>query len=450
MRAAPEGQKRRAATTSQTLHFEAFARELASPTTPPAESWRPRIVRLSAGEFDPFVALCRKSHLTLVDTIERQLMDVAAVRQPWSDSTARQRFVTSTLGACGGREVYGIWVYLPWEGKIVHLLDRDAYFDVLTDRNRDKITREEQQLLRTKCIGVIGLSVGGEAAVTVAQEHLCGKIVLADFDWLDLSNLNRLNAGFDDVGGNKAILVARRIAKIDPYLEVSVFAEGVAEANAERFLDGLDLLIDECDGLRIKHEVRRLARERGLNVVFAADERGFLSVEPYAYRPELRTFHGRIEAPQPPREAFQTQLAFMKALTEWMGGWDRISEVSRRSLEQVGATLNGYPQLASEARYAAGQIGHVARRLMLGQQIPPFMGNLGLEELLPDGRPKHRAVPTCGGKTEVLHDRPFLFGGSDLAVPKAPAARSPCRTAGLPSLTLPSLTRDHGRITIGR
>ena len=120
-----------------------------------------------------------------------------------------------------------------------------------------------------------------------------------------------------------------------------------------------------------------------MNVVFAADERGFLSVEPYAGQPDLRPFHGRITAAQPAREAFPTPLAFFRALTEWMGGWDNISERSRRSLERVGDTLCGYPQLASEARYAAGQIGHVARRLLLGESLAPFCGNLDLAEALP-------------------------------------------------------------------
>lgn len=73
----------------------------------------------------------------------------------------------------------------------------------------------------------------------------------------------------------------------------------------------------------------------------------------------------------------------MEALTEWMGGWDCISERSRRSLDQMGETLCGYPQLASEARYAAGQIGHVVRRLLLGERLRPFMGHLDLEDLLP-------------------------------------------------------------------
>jgi molybdopterin/thiamine biosynthesis adenylyltransferase len=372
------------ARVSPTLDLAEFARRLVSPAGSAASSWRPWIVRLRPGESDRFHAACREHRVAVIDTIDRQLAELAAVRWPSESSVGhRQRFLDELLSAHGGSESYGNWIYLPWEAKIVHLLDRNEYFEVITNRNLDKITREEMVSLRGKRIGVIGLSVGGEAAVTVAQEHLCGAMVLADFDRLDLSNLNRLNAGFDELGQKKSTIVARRIVKIDPYLELTVFEDGVTATNLAAFLDGLDLVIDECDDLQIKRDVRLRARARGLNLVFAADERGFLSVEPYAYRPDLLPFHGRIEGPQPGREAFPTPLAFMKALAEWMGGWDNISERSRRSLERIGDTLCGYPQLAGEARYAAGQIGNVARRLLLGERLEPFIGNLDLTRLVP-------------------------------------------------------------------
>ena len=373
---------------SDTLDLAAFARLLASPPISPASSWRPWIVRLALGDFPHLEACCRDGRIAMADTMERQLTDLAFARLPAASAAERRRFIDEIVALHGGPPCYGNWVYLPWEARIVHLLDEDTYLEVITNRNRDKITREEQQRLRTKRIGVMGLSVGGEAAVTVAQEHLCGTIVLADFDRLDLSNLNRLQAGIDDLGECKTTIVARRIAQIDPYLDVTVFDEGVTAANADSFLDGLDLVIEECDNLAMKWEVRRLAKRRGVNLVFAADERGFLSIEPYGDRPDLPVFHGKIQRPQPPRDAFAISLEFLRALTEWMGGWDSISERSRRSLECVGRTLCGYPQLASEARYAAGAIGHVTRRLLLGEGLPPFLGNLDLEGLLAAERPR--------------------------------------------------------------
>ena len=47
----------------------------------------------------------------------------------------------------------------------------------------------------------------------------------------------------------------------------------------------------------------------------------------------------------------------MKALTEWMGGWDNISERSRRSLERIGDTVCGYPQLPAKLDTQWGRSG---------------------------------------------------------------------------------------------
>lgn len=367
------------------LDLDAFrqALELGKSSDSP---YRPWVVRLEGDQRERLAAACDAHQIRLLDTIDRQLAEWAAVRYP-GQSSGRVHFLRDTISAAGGLAAVGNWVYLPWEATIAHLLDRDAYFAVVTSRNADKITTDEQRLFRTKRVGVIGLSVGGEAAVTIAQEHLCGEVVLADFDRLDLSNLNRLNAGFEDLGQNKAVIAARRIARINPYLPVIVWEDGVTAATLADFMTGLDLLVEECDNLEMKREARRIARAYGVNVVYAADERGFLSVEPYALWPELAPFHGRTMPPATRREAFPTAPAFFRALTHWMGGWESISERSRNSLERVGQALCGYPQLASEARYAAGQIGHVARRLLLGERVLPFVGNLDVADFLPAAPP---------------------------------------------------------------
>jgi hypothetical protein len=366
------------------LALDDFAALLASPPEAPEASRRAHFVGPSPGEEARFAAMCAAHGLVALDPLERQLADLAAVRFPAAaDGERRRRFIAEQLEAAGGAASYGAWAYFAWARTLVHLLPEDAYFEVITNRNRDKITLEEQRRLRGKRVGVIGLSVGAEAAVAVAQEHLCGEIVLADFDRLDLSNLNRLHAGCDELGLPKTTIAARRIARIDPWLRVTLYDDGVDEGNIERFLDGLDLLIEECDGLGMKFDVRRLAKARGLDIVYAADERGFLSVEPYATHPELSPFHGLVAARPAARESFPTPLAFMKALAEWLGGWSGITARSRASLEQLGGALCGYPQLASEARFAAGQIGHVARRLLLREPLAPWVGQLDLEAILP-------------------------------------------------------------------
>ncbi|WP_282204293.1 ThiF family adenylyltransferase [Kitasatospora fiedleri] len=104
-----------------------------------------------------------------------------------------------------------------------------------TDRNRDKITREEQRHLLGRRIGVIGLSVGSSAALTCAMEGVGGSFRLADFDRLSLSNLNRLRAGVHEIGLEKTVICARRLYELDPYLDVSVHRHGVSEESIEEF-----------------------------------------------------------------------------------------------------------------------------------------------------------------------------------------------------------------------
>ena len=362
------------------LTLDAFASCLPEPVPP--DAWRPVFVRLRPGERPEIESVCRAAGVEVLDTFARQLDDLAAARLPGGTGDERRAFVEERVAAADDIDACGAWVWIPWERRLVHLLAEDDYVEVITNRNRDKITREEQALLRTKRVGVVGLSVGGEAAVTVAQEHLCGEMVLADFDALDLSNLNRLGAGFDELGVNKAVIVARRIVKIDPYLRLVIYTDGVTDGNVDAFLDGLDLLLEECDGLALKHEIRVKAKERGIDILFAGDERGFLSLEPYGQRPDLEPFHGRIDGPQRPRESYATSADFWRALTVWLGGWDGISERSRHSLEQIGSRLCGYPQLSGEARYAAGQLAWFARRLLLGEVVEPFVDHLDLDELV--------------------------------------------------------------------
>lgn len=342
--------------------------------------WRAIPLHVPARSAEAFVAHCALHHIGCVDHLDAQIDELAWVHHPNDrDRDARDRFATTYRR--GLIEQGSYWMYFHWNRRFVRVLPRDDYFEVVTSRNHDKITRAEQQLLRERVIGVVGLSVGGEIAVTVAQEHLCGRIRLADFDTLDLSNLNRLGVSVEDLGVNKAWLTARRIAAVNPWLAVDVFADGLTDANANAFLDGLDLVIDECDGLTMKFRLRELAQERRLNLVFAADERGMLSVEPYAHA-EFPLFHGLVKSPHLPRGAYPDDPAYFRALAEWLGGWDRLSSRSQESLGRIGHDLAGYPQLAGEPRLAAGQVAHVARRLLLGEQLAPHFANVDLDTLV--------------------------------------------------------------------
>jgi hypothetical protein len=122
-------------------------------------------------------------------------------------------------------------------------------------------------------------------------------------------------------------------------------------------------------------------------VIYAADERGLLSIEPYSTHPDYPLFHGKAEGLSPTCETLTSTRGYIDSLLAWLGGHDALSERSRLSVPKIGDTLCGYPQLASEPRLAAGQIGHVARRLLLGEPLPPVFAHFDLAQALSRSAP---------------------------------------------------------------
>jgi len=57
-------------------------------------------------------------------------------------------------------ERYGRWIHYPWSGELVHALGPAEYRELRSDRNRYKMTSEEQERLSRLTVGIAGLSVG--------------------------------------------------------------------------------------------------------------------------------------------------------------------------------------------------------------------------------------------------------------------------------------------------
>lgn len=261
------------------------------------------------------------------------------------------------------------WAYYPWRRTLVGVLGPRAYARTRTDRNRNLITVDEHGKLASLRVGVVGLSVGHAVAHTLAMQGLCGHLRLADFDDLELSNLNRVPATVFDLGVNKAVAAARRIAEVDPYVDVDVLTAGVTEQTIEAFLDGLDIVIEECDSLDVKALVREGARARRIPVLMASSDRGLIDVERFDEDPQRPLFHGLLG---------DVDAAALSALD----GRQKIPYVLRildaaslsprgaASLVEVGQTLATWPQLAGDVLVGASTVAEAVRRIALGEPLP--------------------------------------------------------------------------------
>ncbi|MDF2825795.1 MAG: hypothetical protein K0R68_3203, partial [Mycobacterium sp.] len=181
------------------------------------------------------------------------------------DTLAQQRRTLTRLRPAVGAELLGEthrWAYYPWRRTAVGILGPQSFAALRLDRNRNLITAAEQAALGRLRVGVVGLSVGHVVAHTLAMQGVVGVLRLADFDELELSNLNRVPATVLDLGVNKAVIAARRIAELNPYLKVEVQTGGLRPDALDDFFDDLDIVVDECDSLDMKVVIRETARQR--------------------------------------------------------------------------------------------------------------------------------------------------------------------------------------------
>jgi molybdopterin/thiamine biosynthesis adenylyltransferase len=305
------------------------------------------------------------------DEIAGQLRELARIRTPQRPKADPRPDVVADILAGQPLEEFGAWVFYPWSGRLVHVLDEPEFVEVRTSANRNKITAGEQRHLATKTVGVIGLSVGSAVALTLALERTCGAIKLADFDALELTNLNRLRGRVCDLGVNKAILAARQIAEIDPYLDVHVYPAGIDASTVDGFFDEsprIDVVVEECDTAWVKLAVREHARARGVPVVMECSDRGMLDVERFDLEPERPLLHGLLGDLSADALANADRKTEMAAVLK-MIGVETLSDRLAASCVEVDTTLATWPQLASEVAHGGATVTTTTRAILLGQDV---------------------------------------------------------------------------------
>lgn len=300
------------------------------------------------------VAQLRRSDIRALDTLSVQRDSLHSLTPPHEDSEPGES---------------ARWIHYPWRRSLVRVLGPVGFRRLRLDRNRNKITFDEQERLAQLRIGVVGLSVGSAIAHAVALEGAAGYLRLADFDELDLSNLNRLSGSILDLGVNKAVLAQRRIAELDPYLEVDAWTAGVEESTVDAFLDGLDLVIEECDSFDVKVLIRDRARARGIPVIMETSDRGLLDVERFDLEPERPLFHGLIGDVDSAAVAGLTVREKVPFGLQILEGRS-ISARMAASVLEVGVTLSTWPQLGGDVLLGGASVVAAVRRFGLGDALP--------------------------------------------------------------------------------
>ncbi|MCD6012545.1 MAG: hypothetical protein K0Q79_2407 [Flavipsychrobacter sp.] len=358
-------------------------------------SYKPEFFRLNnSTDRDQFNKLLELSNIFLFDEIRDQLKELIKSRNPKIKLKQEDYppLIEKHLNSCPITD-YGVWVYYPWSARLVHMLDEQEFIELRTAANRNKITIKERDILATKKVGVIGLSVGQSVSVTLAMERGCGELRLADFDTLELNNLNRIRTGVHNLGLFKAYSVAREIAEIDPFFKVICYTDGITDDNINDFFtkDGnLDVVIDECDGIHVKIQCRKKAKELQIPVLMEASDKGTLDVERYDLEPDRPILHGWLDH-------LKLDMEFLRGLKTAeeklpymlpMLGLETLSTRLKASIVEIENTLTTWPQLASAVTLGGAITADTCRRLFLDQFTASGRYFIDLDRLVPDTRPR--------------------------------------------------------------
>src|SRR5581483_2283512 len=144
------------------------------------------------------------------------------------------------------------WVFYPQNRCLVRTVNEGDYLKLRTARNKNLITEKEQKNFRNLTVGVAALSVGSSVLAALVAGGGPRQIKIADFDNLEITNLNRIRARLWDVGRNKTVIAANEVWALDPFAKLWLFEKGISQKNLKDFLlkkPAVSVFVDQMDSL---------------------------------------------------------------------------------------------------------------------------------------------------------------------------------------------------------
>ena len=101
-------------------------------------------------------------------------------------------------------------------------------------------------------VAVCGLGgLGSNIAIALARAGI-GKLLLIDFDRVDITNLHRQQYKANQIGLYKADALAEILSEITPYAEVKAVTEKITEENFAALLKDADIICEAFDSAEAK------------------------------------------------------------------------------------------------------------------------------------------------------------------------------------------------------
>ena len=112
--------------------------------------------------------------------------------------------------------------------------------------------KELHRAFSSATVAVCGLGgLGSNIAIALARAGI-GKLILIDFDRVDITNLHRQQYKADQIGMYKTVALAENLGEIAPYIELETHTERITEDNVLTLLQDADIICEAFDDAECK------------------------------------------------------------------------------------------------------------------------------------------------------------------------------------------------------
>jgi len=112
-----------------------------------------------------------------------------------------------------------------------------------------------KSILSTKNVGIAGCGgLGSNCAVALARVGI-GKLVLADFDIIEESNLNRQYFFYDQIGKPKVFSLKENILRINPSIKIDEYNIKLSEKEIVDLYKNCDVIVEAFDKAEMKEMI---------------------------------------------------------------------------------------------------------------------------------------------------------------------------------------------------
>ena len=128
---------------------------------------------------------------------------------------------------------------------------REEWMKALNERHGT----EFQKRISSSTVAICGLGgLGSNIAIALARASI-GKLILIDFDKVDITNMHRQQYKVNQIGMNKTKALQNILKEINPYLETEIHNVYLDENNAKDILSDADIICEAFDSAEAKANI---------------------------------------------------------------------------------------------------------------------------------------------------------------------------------------------------